>query len=195
MTLGRPSLAVLSLLFFSVGCASGEVTGTGTPSRGFDDRDPTAPSDNGAAAGSGETSQPTDEGPTDYEALFDAPADPSTTDDLVTGLWAGTTYYGEVRLKITGDKIVVALKCGSSPAEGIEVGSVVTPNKIRILASKSIGAGYCALKVTPMELPRCSSDVYYDCFQVSGTALSFAGKPLFTGGGGSSSDKYTKLSD
>lgn len=197
MTLGPSSIFSIAFILLLTGCAFGEVTGTGGAGRGASGDGSDVPTSNGGTSGSGDTSQsPADENaPVDYEALFDAPADPTTTDDLVTGIWAGTTYYGEVRLKITASKITIAIKCGTSPAEGMDVGSVVSANKMRVLASKSVGSqGYCGLKVTPVEIPRCTSDVYYDCFDVTGTTLRFAGTTLFTGGG-SSSEKYTKLSD
>jgi hypothetical protein len=198
MTLGRPSLLLVSLSLFT-GCASGEVAGTGTPNRTFEDSNPSSPSNNGGTGGSGGSSEPAaeEDGPIDYDALFDAPADPTTTDDLVTGLWAGTTYSGEVRLKITASKVVIAMKCGSSPAEGMDVGAVITSSKMKMLASKSIGTlGYCGIKVTPVEIPRCVDDYDYECFSISGTTLKFVGAALFTGGSSSSSsERYTKLSD
>jgi hypothetical protein len=198
MTLGPSSLLSLAVIFSLGGCAFGEVTGTGDATRGSDRS--TVPTDSNQGTSSGSTAtEPAGEqnaGPTDYDALFDAPADPSTTDDLVTGLWAGTTSSGEVRLKLTATKVVIAIKCGDSPATGMEVGAVITSSKLKILASKSVsgGSGYCGIKVTPLEIPRCTG-TNYDCFEVSGTKLEFGSTTLFTSNGSSYQSSYTKLSD
>lgn len=200
MTLGPSSILSLCIAstLLAVGCANGDVTGTGSPNRSLEDPSRIPAADDGTQSGSSGTSEspPADDGPIDYDALFDAPADPSTTDDLVTGLWAGTTYDGEVRVKITAGKVVIAIKCGSSPAEGMDVGAVITPTKMKMLASKSVGGYPCGIKVTPVEIPMCTSQDYYDCFDISGTTLTFSGKALFSSTtGGSSSQTYTKLSD
>jgi hypothetical protein len=196
MTLGRPSLSLLSILLITfTGCAYGDVAGgrvTDAPAR--EESQPTAGSGGtGDTGGSSDTSKPS--GPTDYDALFDAPADPTTTDDVVTGLWAGKTYYGESRIQITEDKVVIAMKCGTSPANGLEVGALVTANQVKILASKSSTGTYgCSIKVSPIVIKRCSVSTSYDCFTISGSTLTFSGEPLFTGDSSSQGD-YTKLSD
>lgn len=179
------------------GCAF-DVAGTGNrnPERsGFDDSNPSA-----TTGGTGNTSTPAESppaapAPTDYEALFDAPADPTTTDDVVTGLWAGKSSYGETRIKITSNMIVIAMKCGSSPAVGMDVGAVVSASQLKVLATKSVSGSYdCVIKVSPLVIPRCSDSSRYDCFQVSGTTLYFSGDSPFTSYG-SVERTYTKLSD
>jgi hypothetical protein len=184
-------------LFFSfvtiTGC-SFDVAGTGgspNPDRGSTET--TGPTQPAPAAAPEEV-------PIDYEALFDAPADPTTTDDLVTGLWAGKTYYADARLKLSSDKIVIALKCDGYGATGIEIGAVVTEDKIRVLATKSndgMATGYgCSIKVSPTVIPRCSETERDYCFEVLGTTLTFRGTALFTTtSSGSTYTSYTKLSD
>lgn len=203
MTLGQSSLLFFWSLTLLAGCAFGDVTGTGArdPDRGgLSDPDQPTGTGGASAGASGGTTQPASEeaGPTDYEALFDAPADPTTTDDLVTGVWAGKTYYADVRLKLTANKIVIATKCDGYPASGIEFGAVVTSTQIKVLASKSSdGPSYgCGIKVSPMAIPRCTTDARYDCFEVSGTTLIFSNVVLFTSDSSTSSQSsYTKLSD
>jgi hypothetical protein len=200
MTLGQssPSLFFVALTFTIIssalpGCAFGEVTGTGdsrNPDRSsFDTQQP-------APAG-GSTTEPSTSEPAgaSYDALFDAPENPTATDDVITGLWAGTTSYGEVRLKLSADKVVIAIKCGDSPATGMEVGALITSTKLKILASKNVTSGSsCGIKVTPVEIPRCNYS-NYDCFDLDGTMLTFGSTTLFTTNGSSYQSKYTKLSD
>lgn len=209
MTLGRPSLPLSSvgfiLLAFTAlsGCAFGDVSGTG----GRDPaRDPNIESSSGTASGTGGTTAPNEkpaapeeDGPVDYDALFDAPADPTTTDGVLTGVWAGSSSYGESRLKITSKKVWIAMKCGESPANGMEVGAVVAAHSMKLLASKSAGGGastYCGIKVSPHEIPACEGESGgYACFRVTGTTLSFHGVSLFDSYGSSNYESYTKLSD
>ena len=113
----------------------------------------------------------------------------------MTGLWAASTYYGELRLKITSNEVVIAIKCGNSSADGVRVGAVATPSKVRMLASKSLGSSTgCGIKVTPVEVPACADNVGSHCFEVTGTTLAFWGTSLFETGG-ATSPRYTKLSD
>jgi hypothetical protein len=134
-------------------------------------------------------------GPTDYEALFDAPGDPTTTDDLVTGVWAGKTSYADVRLKLTANRIIVALKCDGAQATGLEFGAIVTSTQLKVLASKSVDGYYCGINVSPTVIRRCTTSFAYDCFDVSGTTLRFNDAELFTSYGSSANMSYTKLSD
>lgn len=202
MTLGQTSsLLLLSSLTLLAGCAFGDVSGTGTrdPDRSSFSN-PDEPTNTGGTSQTGGPTEPAAvEGPVDYEALFDAPADPTTTDDLVTGVWAGKTYYADVRLKITANKIIIATKCDGYSASGIEFGAVVTETQIKVLASKSTdGSGYgCGIKVSPMVIQRCASDSDSDCFDVAGVSLVFEYASLFTSDSGSTSSRsvYTKLSD
>ena len=205
MILGRPSLssvASILLAFTAAGCAFGDVSGTGSREPNRDpgvDSSSNTPTDSGATNTSNEkVPAPEDDGPVDYDALFDAPADPTTTDGLLTGVWAGSNSYGESRLKITSKKVWIAMKCGESPANGMEVGALVTANGIKLLASKSVGGGsssYCGIKVSPVEIPRCEGESRYSCFDVEGTTLTFHGAALFDSYSSSSYASYTKLSD
>lgn len=183
------------------GCAFGDVSGTGNRDTGSssgstESNQPSSTVPESGSRGSTETPAAEDEGPVDYDALFDAPADPTTTDDLVTGLWAGKTPYAETRLRLRASKVVIAAKCGESAATGMEVGAVVTDDQVKILASKTVGSGtYCEIKVSPVAIPRCSAAKGYDCFEVTGTTLSFSGKALFTSYSSTNYGSYTKLSD
>lgn len=195
MTLGRPSLFLLSVLFITfTGCAYGDVSG----SRGSDTlRDPSQTEPTPSAGGTtGDTSGPSGSGPTDYDAMFDAPADPTTTEGSILGLWAGKTYSGESRVKITEKKVVIAMKCGGGPATGLEVGALVTEDQIKILASKSVtSSSYgCGIRVSPTVIKRCNYETVYDCFTIQDSTLRFSGAYLFSGDS-STMDDYTKLSD
>jgi hypothetical protein len=195
MTLGPSSTFFFVILTSLAGCAFGDVSGTGSPRSDFDRNE--APSDSNPPATTGGTTQApaAEEGPVDYEALFDAPADPTTTDDSVTGVWAGKSYYADVRLKLTANKIVIAMKCDGSPAVGIEFGAIVSSSQMKVLASKSIGSGYCEIEVSPTVLRACTSTSDDDCFDVTGTTLRFKNAALFTSYGSTANAGYTKLSD
>lgn len=100
------------------GGGSGTGTATGTPSQdgqsGFEEGQT---KDNP----SGQT------GPSELNPLFEPPASSDVTSSL-TGLWAGTTYNIEydVRLKVTGNSLVIAVRCRSEPAVGMTVTARVT---------------------------------------------------------------------
>lgn len=193
MTLGRPSALLLSILLTTfTGCAYGDVNGSrGTDTSSRDESQP-APSSNGGTSGSSSNVS----GPADYDAMFDAPADPTTTEGSILGLWAGRTYSGESRIKITEDKVVIAMKCGDAPANGLEVGALVTEDQIKILASKSATSNPygCGIKVSPTVIKRCTSSSPYGCFAIEDSTLSFSDVHLFTGDSSALAD-YTKLSD
>lgn len=199
MTLGPSSLSLLSVLVLS-GCAFGDVSGTGhrEPDTNRSPNASSPPATSGDSNDSNGTSSalPEDSGPIDYDALFDAPADPTTTDGLVTGLWAGKTTYAESRLLLRANKVVIALKCGESPATGMEVGAVVTSNQIKILASKTVGSStFCEIKVSPIAIPRCTTNDTYDCFELTDGTLYFSNKALFSSYSSTTYSTYTKLSD
>lgn len=180
-----------------IGCASGSVAGTGSsePDRGTAPNEPSTTSGSGGSkvAGGSETAAPEDE-VTSFDALFDEPTNSNITPNVITGLWAGTTYSADIRLKITTSKILIAAKCGDTPATGIEVGANVSFNSIKVLASKSAGSGYCSIKVVPVGIPNCSSGGTYECFSIDDTEMNIAGT-LFTVSGASHSRDFTKLSD
>ena len=159
----------------------------------------------------------TGSGATDYEALFGPPASTTTTPNTLTGLWAGTAGYGstgtDTRMQFTSTSIVIAEKCGTQTV-GLTAVARVTASSIKTLESKSAsptstgstsgatksGSG-CSLKVTPLEIPRCTSTVESDanyqstmldsgCFFLAGTKLTFFSSQVFIGDA-----KLTKLSD
>lgn len=157
----------------------------------------------------------TGSGATDYEALFGPPASTTTTPNTLTGLWAGTAGFGstDTRMQFTSTSIVIAEKCGTQTV-GLTAVAHVTASSIKTLESKSAsptstgstsgatkaGAG-CSLKVTPLEVARCTSstesDARYEsesltggCFFLSGTKLSFYDSTALAGAA-----KLTKLSD
>ncbi len=159
----------------------------------------------------------TGSGATDYEALFGPPASTTTTPNTLTGLWAGTAGYGstgtDTRMQFTSTSIVMAEKCGTQTV-GLTAVARVTASSIKTLESKSAsptstgstsgatkaGAG-CSLKVTPLEVVRCTSitdsnaqlesdSITGGCFFLSGTKLSFYDSTALAGAA-----KLTKLSD
>jgi hypothetical protein len=157
----------------------------------------------------------TSTGVTDYEALFGPPASTDTTPNTLTGLWAGTAGFTstDTRMQFTSTSIVIAEKCGSQTV-GLTAVAHVTASSIKTLESKSAspsstssdagptksGNG-CSLKVTPLEVARCTSSTDSDaqlesesitggCFFLSGTKLSFYDSTALAGPA-----KLTKLSD
>jgi hypothetical protein len=157
----------------------------------------------------------TSTGVTDYEALFGPPASTDTTPNTLTGLWAGTAGFTstDTRMQFTSTSIVIAEKCGTQTV-GLTAAAHVTASSIKTLESKSAspssttgssgatknGSG-CSLKVTPLEVARCTSstdsDAQYEsqsltggCFFLSGTKLSFYDSTALAGPA-----KLTKLSD
>lgn len=168
---------------------------SGTPLPGFDD---------GTQADGG-TAQPTNNpGPTDYASLFGPPASTDATPNSLNGLWAGTDSSSrDTRIKLAGNSIIIATKCGSTTS-GVTVVARVTSSSIKTLESKTSAApssgGYdCSISITPVESVRCTSklesDAKYEatsttggCFFLSGTTLNFYGTFLY-------GTKLTKLSD
>ncbi|MEA2746864.1 MAG: hypothetical protein QOI41_1007 [Myxococcales bacterium] len=168
-----------------------------------------------ATDGTGDGGTTTDTGTTDYAALFGPPASTDATPNALNGLWAGKSGYSsaDTRLKFSGSSIVIALKCGLT-AIGIDVVARVTASSIKTLESKtytppttSTGqsgtkpSSSCAISVTPLEVPRCTSttdtDASYEsssltngCFFLSGTSLTFYDSSALAG-----SATLTKLSD
>ncbi len=156
----------------------------------------------------------TSSGVTDYEALFGPPASTVTTPNTLTGLWAGTAGFGstDTRMEFTSTSIVIAEKCGAQTV-GLTAVAHVTAGSIKTLESKSAspsstggtggtktGSG-CSLKVTPLEVVRCTSSTESNaqlesdsitggCFFLSGTKLSFYDSTALAGPA-----KLTKLSD
>jgi hypothetical protein len=195
MTLGPSSSCFFVTLTLLSGCAFGDVSGTGSGRSDFDRSADPSDSNPPTSAGGTTPAPASESGPTDYEALFDAPGDPTTTDDLVTGVWAGKTSYADVRLKLTANRIIVALKCDGAQATGLEFGAIVTSTQLKVLASKSVDGYYCGINVSPTVIRRCTTSSAYDCFDVSGTTLRFNDAELFTSYGSSANMSYTKLSD
>ena len=157
----------------------------------------------------------TSSGTTDYEALFGPPASTDTTPNTLTGLWAGTAGFSgtDTRMQFTSTSIVIAEKCGTQTV-GLTAVAHVSASSIKTLESKSAsptstsgtsgvtksGAG-CSLKVTPLEVVRCTARTDSDaqlesdsitggCFFLSGTKLSFYDASALAGPA-----KLTKLSD
>ena len=193
-------LALLAAV--SVTACSGTAVGTGGGTSGTSGSGtvtgdpPTGSSDGTASVPPSGTAKPPPSGPSAYDPLFDAPASPVATAGVLSGLWAGSTYDADVRLKLGTSSIVIAVRCGSSAAIGLEVSAVITASSIRVLASKSIGpAASCGIKVTPQEIPRCAAAPRIGCFDVKGTTLSFEGIWLFSSGGSGPDSNFSKLSD
>jgi hypothetical protein len=155
----------------------------------------------------------TSTGVTDYEALFGPPASTDTTPNTLTGLWAGTAGFTntDTRMQFTSTSIVIAEKCGTQTV-GLTAVAHVTASSIKTLESKSAspsstggtkaaGGSGCSLKVTPLEVVRCtatteanaqseSDSLTGGCFFLSGTKLSFYDSTALAGPA-----KLTKLSD
>lgn len=126
----------------------------------------------------------------DYDALFGPPSVTSTTPDSLKGLWAGAGPAGQdMRLRFGTSSIVIALRCGSSPAVGASIAASISSSTIKTLESKKVGnpATSCGISVTPDEISSCAS-ASYPCFELKGTKLSLASF-LDTSG------TFTKLSD
>jgi len=181
-----------------IGEGDGEGDGTGRKS-GFD-----APQADGGTMSGGGSSSSSAEG-SKYDALFDAPADATTTEDSLSGVWAGTSFDSreDLRLEMRSDKLTIAVRCGDATTVGLEVSAKVSPSSIRILASESATkrssektrAVNCALQVRPATIPRCDETRDIECFTLSGTTLSFVGVWLFELDGYGPNDDFTKLSD
>lgn len=191
------------------GC-SGSVTGTGGPDpgtgqnreTGFDGADTTTDgtsSQGGAKLPTNENgnSDPGTSTPSEWDAMFEAPTSSKSTDNVITGLWAGSTYYADIRMQLTTGKITIAAKCGNQPATGLEVTAQVSFNTIKILASKSTGSpgSSCGLEVKPKSIPRCSETKDMECFTLEGSSLSFVAVWPFEAGGTGPDSAFTKLSD
>ena len=200
----------LILATLSLTACSGQTVGTGTSSGTSGSSGASGTSTGGATDPGTENGAPVTPpagtaappaGPSAYDPLFDAPTTTTTTPGSISGLWAGSTHSGDVRLKVSSGSLLIAIRCGNSPAVGLEVTAQVTASAIRVLASKSAGptAG-CGVNVTPQTIPRCtptssSGAPGIGCFDVTGTTLSFEGIWLFSSGGSGPPSDFTKLSD
>ena len=196
----KPLLFAVALLASPLMACTANVIGEGDgPDRGAgfggEQADGGTTSEEGSSSSSVEASE--------YDALFDAPADATTTDDALHGVWAGTTFNtrDDLRLGIRSDKLTIAIRCGSAATVGLEVTAKVSPSSIRVLASKSAAkrvpgkAGNCGIDVRPVTIPRCDETRDIECFNLSGTALSFVGVWLFEVDNFGPNDDFTKLSD
>lgn len=184
-----------SLVALCVGC-SGTAAGTGLGTR--TDSPSSAPSD-GTAADQGNSSTPSQSGsdaPTNLEALFGPPIVTTITENVVTGLWAGSAGYADIRLRIGTSSVVVAVKCSSEGAVGGDLAANVSIDNIRILSSRDVRANpRCYFDLRPRVIPRCKGEVYDGCFTITGTTLRFQGVKLFSVGGYDHEDAFSKISD
>lgn len=196
--------AALVLPLASLSACTSTVTGNGGSSGGGTGGTDTSAGSGGTSPGSSSSSDSNDQGPgpgaetAEYEALFGAPESTSLTEDSVTGLWAGSTYYDDLRLRFGPSSVVIAMKCSSaSKTVGAKIVAQVTATSLRILESRQVGNEYesCSIKVRPQTIRRCDS--YYDsgCFWIEGATLSFNGVALFSTGSSSPNSDFTKLSD
>ena len=193
-------VATTGLLAGCSGTTTGTGTGQGTSGSGM----PGSSSDGTTVVGSGGTQLPpgtsSGSGGSDtssaYDALFDAPTTPSVTDDQLTGLWSGSISSSDVRLKLGTNTILIAVRCGSGPAIGVEVAARITMSSIKVLASKNAGSiGGCGIEIRPQEIKRCGTSAGIECFDIKGTTLSFEAIWLFSSGGYGPQGDFTKLSD
>lgn len=136
-------------------------------------------------------------GSSEYDAMFGPPESSEVTGGSIGGLWAGQTYYNDLRVRIGASSITVAMKCRTGTI-GTKIAAQVSSSSIRILESQQIGAEYsdCTITVRPQTLDSCNNTANgYECFSVSGTTLTFNGVRLFGSGSASHDDTFTKLSD
>jgi hypothetical protein len=182
----RPAVLFLPALFLlSTAACTSSTTGTGdgrptdgtTPNNPSNGDQPNITQSGGTGTSGGSEGANGEENSSGgYDALFDAPPDPTTTENTLSGLWAGSTYYADVRIQISASSVVIALKCGTDPAIGLDIGAQVTANTIKLLATKTIGqAGTpCSMKVSPRVIPRCGTSDPGGCFDLEGTTLKFS---------------------
>src|SRR5690606_717465 len=97
--------------------------------------------DGGTMSGGGSSSSSAEA--SKYDALFDAPADATTTEDSLSGVWAGTSSDSrdDLRLEMRSDKLTIAVRCGTAATAGLEVAAKVSPSSIRVLASEGSTKG------------------------------------------------------
>lgn len=187
--------AVSFVSFVLLAACTSTVTGEGTSSGGTGNPDESS----GTVGGGGSsTSQPGDPGgSSEYEAMFGAPETTALTENSLGGLWAGEYASNDMRLRITGSSLTLAIRCTSEPGKpafGAQIAVQATSTNFRVLESKEASSpnGYCSLQARPATLARCETEYDSNCFFLSGTTLSFnASSSTFTG----SYADFVKLSD
>lgn len=202
-TVRRLVLALLASSALALGCTStvsgtGSSSGSSSPQSGSNEQNPT---DGTSTAGGGTKTGSGGDGTQspEFDALF-GPPDSSTVTSSLTGVWAGSESYPDVRLKIEKSAITIAIKCsGQESATGVTFAASVTSTSIRVLESKDVGQPYtsCSIQVRPTEVKSCATDSDYECFMLKETTLTFQSSHIAAIGGGSTSSNaaFTKLSD
>lgn len=197
----RLASTALLLTTFALTACSGTVKGTGTSAdggtkSGFDDP--------GACASNCSTSVVTNAPPSEYDALFTAPASPTVNTSSLDGVWAGTMQVSgdDVRLVITPSTVTIAVRCNSGRANGTmttigtTVNAMTSTDTIRTLEGKSVAAdASCKISVHPQTYSRCSTGGGGTCFDLGDSGLYFGPFELFTGDPYGPSPSFSKMSD